>query len=405
MPSNKNKTAEKQTTSRMSRLNLTPMKVFLWSLLLAFIVLVAYRTYQSVTKASRSKPTPVTQLQLKPTEILTVSSDGFEKSMPISGSLNPYTQTTVRPRASGQVAEVKVRAGQAVTKGQVLARLVDTNYQAQRDQAQANALSAKTALDIAEKDYQNNVALKNQGFISDMALQKVAGSLASARAQYTNASRALVIADKALTEATVVAPISGFVASSTVQTGDTVGSDTAMFTIVDISRFELVVPVSAEQIGQIQVGQTVTLNSAGVDQSFTGQVERVNPAAQNGSRSYSAYITVDNPTGLLKAGMFAEGKLVVSHDAKALAIPAAAIHQDNGVSYVYKIADNKLVKQTVEVGARASDAVDAPVEIKSGLGLGDQVVRLDMGVLKEGVDVVIANDPAKNTAAAEAKIP
>jgi RND family efflux transporter MFP subunit len=366
-------------------------RIVLLALAAALLVLAAVRITQSFLRAGSAKQTPVTQMQLKSSEVMTVAPTSFEQTLPLSGSLNPYTQATVSARAAGEVARVLVREGQTVQQGELLAVLVDTTYRAQYDQAVANELSAVSSLKLAEQDYQNNVQLVKEGFISSIALQKLAVARESARAQLQNATQAKVIAQRALSEVNIKAPVSGVIAARDIREGETAAVGTPMFSIVNIDSFELQAPISAEQIGAIQQGQTVQLTSVGVAEPFTGTVERINPAATNGSRSYAAYIKVDNTSGLLKVGMFAQGQIVITARDGVLNVPATALHTRDQTQYVYLVKDNKLAEQTVTTGTRSSDAIDAPVEIVLGLGSGDVVVRQDLGQLVVETDVVILN--------------
>lgn len=370
------------------------LKIFLVVLAVALVAVVALRAYQQMTQAARAKPVPVTDIQIKKSELATVGADSFEQVLPLSGSLNPYVQTTVRPRASGEVSEMRVREGDAVKAGQVLAELVNTTYLAQARQARSNLISAQKSFDVTQTDYNNNEQLKNEGFISKMALDKLEANKVAAQAQLNNAQQAVLIAQQALNETIIKAPVAGYIATRSSLKGDTVSNDTPMFTIVNIDSFELAAPISAEQVGSIHTGQMVQLTSSGVAQAFNGTVERINPAALNGSRSYLVYIRVDNPTGQLKAGMFAQGKIILASTENAIAVPASALHIEGDMTYVYKINNGKLVKQTVTTGARASDAIDAAVTIVTGLSAGEQVVRLDLGELKEGVNVTIVDENA-----------
>ncbi|MGL4767402.1 MAG: efflux RND transporter periplasmic adaptor subunit [Formosimonas sp.] len=366
-------------------------KRVLWAGLVALLVLAGWRVAQSVMRADKAKPAPVTQIQLKASEVLTVQARDFTQTLPLSGALNPYTQATVSARASGEVAQVLVREGQSVQKGQVLAVLNDTNYQAQLTQALANEQSAVASLKLAQQDFDNNTALVKEGFISKIALQKVEVQLASARTQLQNATQAKVIAQRAMSEVQVKSPVAGVVSMRNVREGETAAIGAPLFAVVNVDAFELAAPISAEQIGLIQIGQTVQLSSAGVAEPFTGVVERINPAASNGSRSYVAYIRVPNVTGALKAGMFAQGQVVIAARQNVLSVPATALHMRDGKSFVYVVHAQKLAEQEVLTGARASDAIDAMVEVTSGVQVDDVVVRLDLGKLKVGMSVQLLN--------------
>lgn len=376
-------------------------KILLWVLLIALVAFIGLRIYQSLDRANKAKAPPATQVQLKSTEIYTVAPNNFEQTLPLSGALTPYTQAVISARASGEVAQVLLREGQVAKKGQVLARLVSTTYQAQYQQALSNVSSAQSSLTLAQKDYENNAQLVKEGFIAKMALQKLEVSLSAAKSQLRNAQEAQVIAQRALSETTITAPVSGVIAVSKINTGDTVAVGSPLFTIVNTDKFEMIAPISAEQIGALQIGQEVQLTSAGIAQPFIGRVDRINPAAQNGSRSYSVYIAVENVSGSLKSGMFAQGNIVLNSHANTITIPATAIHQVNDRHFVYLVKDGKLAEQDVTMGARANDAIDAPVEIKSGLSAGDNIVRMDMGVLKTGLEVKITDPKQANPADTE----
>ena len=115
--------------------------------------------------------------------------------------------------------------------------------------------------------------------------------------------------------------------------------------------------------------------------AFTGTVERINPAAQAGSRSFTVYVRVNN-TGALRAGMYAQGDILLSSKPNVLSVPASAIHAKNGRQYVYVLNNDHIEQREVTLGERASEAADAPTEITSGLQQGESVVRLDLGDIK-----------------------
>lgn len=381
---------------RSSRLR----KILLIGLVFALLAGGGFRVYQSLGKANKAKVAPVTLIQLKPTELLTVALGGFEQTLPLSGALTPFTQVVVSSRAAGELQSVLVREGQAVTQGQVMATIVDTTYRAQLDQARSNVTSAISSLGLAQKNYDNNMKLVEEKFISKMALQSFEVALANAQAQVNNMKNAQVIAERAIAETSIKAPVSGVVSVKNVDKGGTVAVGTAMFTVVNVDQFELAAPISSDQIGLLHPGQVVELSSAGVVAPYKGVVSRVNPAAQNGSRSYLAYIRVDNGDGQLKSGMFAQGKIVLSSRTNVITVPATAIHHMDDRDFVYSIKEGKLSRQDVTLGARASAAIDAPVEITSGVSVGDQIIRLDMGVLKVGVDVKVLDADATSPAPA-----
>ncbi len=361
-------------------------------LLLALVLFIGYRIYQAKTKAARAKAPAVSVLQVKASELLVAAPASFDKILPLSGTLNPYQQTLISARASGEVAQVVVREGQTVNKGDVLAELSTITYQAQVDQARAAVNSAQQSFALAQKDYANNEELFNAGFIAKMALQRVEVNRQNASAAYIQAQQNLVIAQRNLSEARITAPISGVVAVRKINVGDTVGMGAPLFSVVNDNSFELASPIAAEQIGMVHVGQVVQLRTAGVEQGFNGVIERVNPIAQAGSRSYTVYVRVNNDAKALRSGMFAEGSILLSSRPNVLSLPITAVRTGNEGSYVYLVNNDTIEKRTVTVGERASEKIDAPIEVISGLGAGERVIGLDLGTIKPDLKVEVVND-------------
>jgi RND family efflux transporter MFP subunit len=118
------------------------------------------------------------------------------------------------------------------------------------------------------------------------------------------------------------------------------------------------------------------------ERDFAGRIERINPAATLGSRSISVYAVIDNREGLLRGGMFAQGALTLSRIDGALAVPASAVREEIGQTFVYAIDGGMVKKKNVKVGP--PDATGR-VQVLDGLAAGDRIVRVNLGSLREGV--------------------
>jgi membrane fusion protein (multidrug efflux system) len=145
---------------------------------------------------------------------------------------------------------------------------------------------------------------------------------------------------------------------------------------------EIEAPAPASEIPSVRVGQPVSFRVDGFDRTFDGRVERINPVTEQGSRSITLYISVANRDGLLRGGMFAKGQIVLDKTAPAVVVPASAIRDESGQSYVYTIEDGKIGKRAVKVGV--TEPQQGLVEVKSGLESGLQVVSARVTGLKPG---------------------
>jgi RND family efflux transporter MFP subunit len=161
-----------------------------------------------------------------------------------------------------------------------------------------------------------------------------------------------------------------------------------VITVVDLSRLELEAAVPATEIGKIRVGQKVEFRVEGFGaRPFAGRIERINPATVAGSRSINAYAVIDNPDGILRGGMFAQGAASLERIEGALLIPASAVREEAGQSYVYALVDGAIRRRAVKVEAADAGGL-AP--LLDGLAPGDRIVRNNLGALREGAAARLA---------------
>jgi RND family efflux transporter MFP subunit len=114
-------------------------------------------------------------------------------------------------------------------------------------------------------------------------------------------------------------------------------------------------------------------------------VDRINPSTEPGSRSIAVYVQIANQAGELRGGMFAQGSLRIAESADAPVIPASALHEEAGATFVYRIEGDRLARRPVEVSIR--DAATGTVAIASGLDAGDRVIVSALANLQAGTAV------------------
>ena len=338
-------------------------------------------------KAKPAGPVPVV-LEFTPADVARVEMRRLVSSIQFSGSLSPVVQTTVKSRVPGDVMRVLVREGQAVTQGQLLAQIDTADLQSRLD-AQAAALEeARAKLSIAEKNRENNLQLLRQKFISQNAYDTTHSTFEASAAMLRSAEAQVRIAQKAMDDAAIRAPFPGIVAKRMVKPGEKVGIDSPLFALVDLGLMEIEAPAPASEVPAVRVGQPVSFRVDGfADRSFEGRVERINPVTEQNSRSITLYISVANRDGVLRGGMFAKGQIVLDTTAPAAVIPATAIRDEAGQTYVFTIEDGKIGKRAVKVGV--TEPQQGLIEVKSGLESGLQVVSARVSGLKAGAPAIM----------------
>ena len=292
-------------------------------LLLASAVLGALsaRRTQQQALAAASAAKAQTVVELAATDVLQAKTMALSQGLPVSGSLKAVNSAFVKARVAGELQGLSVREGDFVKAGQVLARVDASEYQSRVRQAQEQAESAKAQTDIVQRQYDNNQALVNQGFISKTALDTSLANLNAAKSNHRAALAAADVAKKSLDDTVLRAPLSGQVAQRLAQPGERVGIDARVLEVVDLSRLELEASLSAADALAVRPGQTAVLQIEGSTQTVNASVARINPSAQGGSRSVLVYLSVDTSSASgLRQGLFAQGTLGTTR-VTTLAVP------------------------------------------------------------------------------------
>jgi membrane fusion protein, multidrug efflux system len=372
------------------------MKSFLkkngkWLLVLLVLIAAggfAMRTVSArkadAAKAAAAKPETI--LELAASDIAVAQVRELSEGLPISGSLKAANSALVKARVPGELQGLTVREGDNVKAGQIIARVDSSEYQSRVTQAQRSADAAKAQVDIAQRSYDNNKALVNQGFISPTALETSAASLAGAKSTFASAVAAVDVARKSLDDTVLKAPISGIISQRSAQPGERVGIDARVVEIIDISRLELEAAMAASDSVDVQVGQQATLRFEGRTEIVPAVITRINPSAVAGSRSVLVYLSVAKTAGL-RQGLFAQGTLGTAK-VQTLSVPLAAVRSDKPVPYVQVVKDGAIIHQSIELGAQGDAQGTTMVAVKN-ISAGTQVTLASAGFIREGSKIKV----------------
>ena len=323
-------------------------------------------------------------IELAASDVFTAQTQTLSLGIAVSGSLKATQSAVVKARVAGELQELSLREGDRVQAGQVIARIDPSEYQARVRQAQQQADSAKAQVDIAQRQFDNNQALVNQGFISQTALLNSQASLNGAKATHAAALAALDLADKSLADATLRSPLTGVVAQRLAQPGERVAIEARLIEVINLSQLEIEAALTAEDASRVRVGMTAQLQVEGVAQPVPAKVLRINPSAQMGSRSVVVYLGVQGREGL-RQGLFAQGSLG-TQSLQVLAVPVSSVRTDKPQPYVQVVQEGKVAHITVRTGERSEGERQNLVAV-TGVSEGQQVLSGSVGALREGVQV------------------
>lgn len=263
-----------------------------------------------------------------------------------TGALSAISTVDVGSQISGQVIDVLADYNDHVTKGQVIARIDPSTYEAQINQgnaqvanARASLATAQATLRNAELDYQRKASLVKDQLIARSDADLARAALEQARAQL-NGAQAQIEQQLASTQTsrlnlqrTVIrAPVDGVVLTRSIEPGQTVAASLqapVLFQIAeDLSKMEIVLAIDEADIGQVKPGQAVNFTvDSFPDRKFRGAVQQVRLSATNTSNviTYPVVVSVDNADGVLLPGMTANAEIEVSHRDDVLRVGNAAL--------------------------------------------------------------------------------
>lgn len=346
-------------------------------------------------QAAAAKPDPAASappLDFRADEVVQPQRASLPQRIEFSGPLVAPNTAVLRTRASGTLVVLSAAEGDRVKAGQQLGR-IDLAELAPRI-AERNAMldSARASLAQAERSHANNERLAAQNFISASALDASRAQLDTARAGLAAAQATLETTRVGARDASLLAPISGIVAKRHVLPGEKVAAEQQVLTIVDLARLELAASVGTHEVGRLQPGMAVQVQVEGVDAPLTGQLARIAPAAEAGTRSIGVTVALANAQERLRAGQYAVGRVLLPDTTERLLLPATAVGSTAGQSHVWVIEGGRLARRAVMLGRR--DEAGARVEVLEGVGPDSRVLVTRFDNLREGAQARIAGSAA-----------
>ena len=350
------------------------------------------------TQSSALKTNGPVSIDLSDGDIAIAQKMTMTQGLPISGTLKAVRSAMVKARVAGEIVLLEVREGDAVKIGQIVARVDNTEYLARQNQNKQQAEAARAQVEVAQRQFDNNNALVNQGFISKTALDTSISNLNGAKASYQAALSTLDVATKALDDSVLKAPLNGFVSQRFAQPGERVAPEARIIEIVDLSQLELEATLTSAQAMNVKLGQIAKLNVEGTHEEVSAKVLRINPSTQTGSRSVLIYLGLQSHP-ILRQGVFVQGSLG-TQKVQAIVVPLESVRSDKTKPYVQAIRDDKVIHIQVELGAKGEangQAVMALKEIEEGALL----LAPSAGAVRDGT--LVTRAPKAPTATTGAK--
>ncbi|MBI4290765.1 MAG: efflux RND transporter periplasmic adaptor subunit [Betaproteobacteria bacterium] len=293
-----------------------------------------------------------------------------DQSYPAEGVVEAVKQSTLAAQIAGRIVELRVDAGQAVAKGQVLARIDER--EAAQAVAESEARIARAEADAANTraTYERTKRLVEQKFVSQAALDKALADFESAQAQVSASRAGSRQAAAARTHTVIVAPFSGIVSTRHVELGEMASPGRPIVTLFDPKDLRVVASVPQARLAEIRAHASATIEFPSLQQRIKAAQVTVLPSAD--ARTHTTQVRAELPDALRGTypGMFARVRFATGRVAKLL-IPARAVVYRSEVAGAYVVGEKGEVQfRQLRLGEPAGEE---GIEVLAGVVRGERV--------------------------------
>jgi len=307
--------------------------------------------------------------------VLTLKDTIFNHYLDIQGNVDTKENILVQPEFSGTLTSLTVKAGQHVSKGQILGKVDDAGLSQQLASLENQYALAKTSFERQKNLWDKKIGSEIQFLQAQTQMVSAQKGVAQMRAQ--------------LSKTVIRAPFNGTIDEVFVEKGQVVapGTPQGLMRIVNLGNMYVSTSVPETYIGKLKVGTEVDVFLSSLGKTYKGKVRQVGNFINPNNRSFGIEVAVPNPENLLRPNQVAKLKIIDYINKKAIVVPTNVVQEDGeGNKYVYTVNDSngktgKAKKVLVKVG-QSSDSV---TEILSGLSESDVIVTDGMNSISEGM--------------------
>ncbi|HSH51389.1 MAG TPA: efflux RND transporter periplasmic adaptor subunit [Bacteroidales bacterium] len=327
--------------------------------------------------------------QIRPVFYQKVGKKSVSEVRSFAGISQSHNKAKLSFRVGGNIEQIAVELGDTLKKGQVVARLDDTDYRINYNKAVMSEKNAQVQLIAAQSAYQRieNLYTNNNASLSDFEKAKAQYESAVAMA---NTAEAQVSAAKNQLDYTVLsAPYDGAVTAIMADENEMAGAGQPIAEFSSTARIEVRTAVPENIIARVKKGQNVTVSFGTMsDQLFSGTVSEVSTGTGNTS-TYPVIVTLTGPTGQLLPGMTGTVniRLAVANDSqKAVIVPTDAVSHDANGDFVYIASKSEEPQMYVAKRREVTTGELTPLgyPITEGLSEGDIVITAGLSSLYDG---------------------
>jgi len=302
-----------------------------------------------------------------PVEVAEVTSGAITSYISATANLVAEDQVRVLSEAEGRVERLLVEEGDLVSKGQVLAVLVQDEAKIALSKVELKASNANAALERAE-------GTRDQGLISAEAYDKL-------KMEFDVASQEVAEAEWLLAKTVIRAPFSACVTERFITQGQHLRPGDELFTVADYDPLVARIYLPESDVIELEEGREVRIAlAANAELTFAGRIRQIAPVVDTATGTVKVTVEAVKPPTGVRPGAFVSIGIVREQHPTALLLPRESVIRELRAAHVFISEDGTAVKKAVELGLEEGDLV----EVISGVAEGDNVVVAGQGALDDG---------------------
>jgi len=306
--------------------------------------------------------------------VLTLKDTVFNHYFEIQGNINTKENILVQPEFSGTLTSLNVKAGQRVSKGQILGKVDDAGMSQQLASIENQYTLAKTTFERQKNLWDKKIGSEIQYLQAQTQMISAQKSVAQMKAQ--------------LAKTLILSPFSGTIDEVFVERGQVVSPNPqGLMRIVNLSNMYVTTSVPETYIGKLKAGTEVDVFLTSLGKTYKGKVRQVGNYINPNNRSFGIEVSVPNPDNLLRPNQVAKLKIIDYTVKDAIVVPTNVVQEDGEKNKFVFIVTNVIGKKGIakKIIVKVGKSSDNVTEVLSGLSANNLIVTEGVNTISEGM--------------------
>jgi membrane fusion protein (multidrug efflux system) len=365
-----------------------PMKILIITLLVGTLICACSQSDGENAESS----------ELIPVAVSTIKLGTVKQSLRYSGDIHAEYEVKVFSKIPDRIEQLYADEGDAVKKGQTIAKIIATTIEQGVKQAEAALVAARAQEANLRVEFERAQRLFKESAMSKQQYDAIQTQFEAAQAQREQAEAGLASAKSQLNDATLVAPINGIIGKRYYENGDMVSLGSPVVSIVQMDRVKVTFDATEEDLGRLSAGQEARIQVRSyTEKSFTGMVNKISPVLDPQTRMAEIEVLIDNHDKLLKPGMYAEVEVTTGTLENVMVVPRFASIESTTMERID--GEDQVIKNfyvfTISHGQAKQKKLDVryinhkTIAVNDGIAVGDTMVITGQNNLRDGMGVSI----------------